>query len=231
MTAFDVRNADDEALLTHLLSPVLGPERAEGAAGDLLARFGSLAATLAASIPETRRVLGPERERCAEQLAGMQQLLLSVLRTNIAHRPLLSSSPAVRNYLSASLAHEPREQFRVLHLDGRLHLIVDDLMATGTVDHAAVYPREVLRRALELGAKSLILVHNHPGGNPRPSGPDVRMTELIAAACKPLEMEVVDHLIVARHGIFSLRESTLGPWAPPVPSERRRLPLRRVASS
>ena len=231
METSDVRAADDETLLARLLTPSLGQARAGAAAADLLARFGGLAATLAAPLAETRRVLGADASPCAEQLASMHELMLAALREEVVHRPLLGAMPAVRAYLKARLAHESREQFRVLHLDARHHLIVDDLMGAGTIDHAPVYPREVVRRALELGAKSLILVHNHPAGDPKPSGPDVRMTELLFSACAALELVMIDHLVIGRHGVCSFREAELGPWRPAASIRQSRAPLRRVASS
>ena len=107
-----------------------------------------------------------------------------------------------------ALAEEPREQFRALFLDRRNQLMRDELTAHGTVDHAPVYPREVVRRALELSASSIILVHNHPSGDPQPSTADVEMTRKIVEAARVFDIQVHDHLVVGRNGVASLR--TLG---------------------
>jgi DNA repair protein RadC len=104
-----------------------------------------------------------------------------------------------------ALAHETREQFRVIFLDKKNQLIADEVMNHGTVDHAPVYPREVARRALELAASGLILVHNHPSGDPSPSGADIEMTRQVVAALRPLNIQVHDHLIAGRDGVASLK--------------------------
>ena len=107
--------------------------------------------------------------------------------------------------MRVALANEPREQFRVLFLDKKNQLIADEVMNQGTVDHAPVYPREVMRRALELSASSIILVHNHPSGDPAPSGADVEMTKQVVEAGRALRISVHDHLVVGREGVASLK--------------------------
>ena len=103
------------------------------------------------------------------------------------------------------MAFEPREQFRILFLDKRNQLIADEVQQTGTVDHTPVYPREVVRRALELSATALILVHNHPSGDPTPSRADIDMTATIIATAKPLGISVHDHIIIGKNGHASLK--------------------------
>jgi DNA repair protein RadC len=128
-----------------------------------------------------------------------------IARGAVAKRPVLSSWTAVIDYCRTAMAFAEREQFRLLFLDKRNALIADEVQGAGTVDHTPVYPREVVRRALELSACALILVHNHPSGDPTPSQADVRMTREIIDVAKPLGIEVHDHIIVGREGHASLK--------------------------
>jgi DNA repair protein RadC len=118
---------------------------------------------------------------------------------------VISSWSALLAYVRAALAHEPREQFRVLFLDKKNGLIADEMLGQGTVDHAPVYPREVARRALELSASALILVHNHPSGDPTPSAADIDMTRQIVEAVRALKIAVHDHLVVGAGGVASFK--------------------------
>lgn len=108
-------------------------------------------------------------------------------------------------YVRTALAHQPREQFRVLFLDKKNVLMLEEIQATGTIDHAPVYPREVVRRALELNASSMILVHNHPSGDPSPSTADIEMTRKVMDAARVFDIQVHDHVIVGRLGTASFR--------------------------
>jgi DNA repair protein RadC len=123
----------------------------------------------------------------------------------VKKRPDLSSWSAVLDYCRGAQAFADREQFRVLFLDKRNQLIADELQQVGTVDHAPVYPREVVKRALELSATAVILVHNHPGGDPTPSRADIEMTRMIVEVAKPLGISVHDHIIVGKEGHASLK--------------------------
>jgi DNA repair protein RadC len=123
----------------------------------------------------------------------------------VAKRPVLSSWSAVIDYCRTAMAFAEKEQFRLLFLDKRNALIADELQQSGTVDHTPVYPREVVKRALELSASALILVHNHPSGDPSPSAADIRMTKEIAEVAKPLGIVIHDHIIVGREGHASLK--------------------------
>ena len=127
------------------------------------------------------------------------------MREAVRKREVLSSWAAVLDYITAAMAHEPREQFRILFLDKKNALIADEVQGTGTVDHTPVYPREVVKRALELNATALILVHNHPSGDPTPSRADIDMTRTIQETAKPLGIALHDHVIIGRHGHASLR--------------------------
>jgi DNA repair protein RadC len=171
----------------------------------LLARFGGLGGVLGASIEELRTVSGVG-ESVALDLKLMHEAALRIGREPVRKRTVISSWSALLAYVKVALAHEPREQFRVLFLDKKNQLIADEVMNRGTVDHAPVYPREVVRRALELSASSLILVHNHPSGDPSPSTADVDMTKQIVEAGRSLRITVHDHLVVGRDGVASLKQ-------------------------
>ncbi|MCI3135528.1 RadC family protein [Phenylobacterium aquaticum] len=170
----------------------------------LLARFGSVGGVLGASIDELKTVSGVG-EAVALDLKLLQEATLRVGREQVARRPVITSSSQLQTYVKAALAHEPREQFRVLFLDKKNQLIADEVLNRGTVDHAPVYPREVMRRALELSSSAIILIHNHPSGDPSPSGADVAMTREIIEAGRSLRILVHDHLVVGRDGIASFK--------------------------
>jgi DNA repair protein RadC len=170
----------------------------------LLARFGGLSALLSAPLEDLRTAPGVG-EMVALDLKLMQEAALRMGRETLAKRPLISSWSALLTYVRTALAHEPREQFRVLFLDRKNQLIADETLGRGTVDHAPVYPREVARRALELSACALILVHNHPSGDPAPSSADIDMTKQIIDAVRALRIEVHDHLVVGRDGVASFK--------------------------
>ena len=173
-------------------------------AKDLLTRFGSLGAVLSASVEDlcTVRGTGPQ---AALDLKLVHDLAQRMGLEPMHRRTVISSWSALLAYIKLALAHEPREQFRVLFLDKKNQLISDEVMNHGTVDHAPVYPREVARRALELAASAVILVHNHPSGDPTPSQADVEMTRQVMAACRTLNLAVHDHLVVGRDGVASFK--------------------------
>jgi len=173
-------------------------------AKQLLARFGSLAGVLGATPAELKTVRGVG-DALALDLKLLHEAGLRVAREAVGKRPVISSWSALLAYVKTALAHEAREQFRVLFLDKGNSLIADEVMGHGTVDHAPVYPREVARRALELSASALILVHNHPSGNPTPSSADIDMTRQVVDALRPLRIAVHDHLVVGRGGTASFK--------------------------
>jgi len=132
-------------------------------------------------------------------------VMLHVLRAEALDAPILSSSRALIDYLFADMAHLPAERLRVLFLDSKNRLLRDEVMSEGSVNETQVYPREIMRRALELGATALILAHNHPSGDPQPSEGDVEATRRVAEAARPFEIRIHDHVIIARSGWSSFR--------------------------
>lgn len=180
----------------------------------LLARFRSLSAVLAASVEELMTVRAEDSRgrmkgvgaETALDLAALHEVSRRVAREPAARRTVISSWTALVAYVRVALQHEAREQFRVLYLDRKNQLILDEVLNRGTVDHAPVYPREVVRRALEVSASAIILVHNHPSGDPTPSRADIQMTKQVVEAARSLGVEVHDHLIVGREGVSSFRQ-------------------------
>jgi DNA repair protein RadC len=170
----------------------------------LLNRFGSFAEVISAPAALLREVNGMGDAAVAE-LKIVQGAAARLARGEITRRPVLSSWSAVLDYCRAAMAFSERESFRILFLDKRNQLIADEVQQTGTVDHTPVYPREVVRRALELSATALVLVHNHPSGDPTPSRADIQMTKQIVDVARPLGIEVHDHIIVGREGHASLK--------------------------
>jgi DNA repair protein RadC len=194
----------DYELLEMLLFRAIPRGDVKPLAKQLLARFGSLGGVLGATPEELRTVKGVG-EAVAMDLKLMHEASLRTAREKVVRRPVISSWAALLAYVKAALAHEAREQFRVIFLDKKNQLIADEIMNRGTVDHAPVYPREVVRRALELSASALILVHNHPSGDPTPSGADVDMTREIVNAARPMRIAIHDHLVVGRDGVASFK--------------------------
>jgi DNA repair protein RadC len=170
----------------------------------LIRRFGSFAEVLSAEPARLAEVDGVSAGVVAD-LKLIEAAGHRLARGAIAERPLLSSWAAVLEYCRATMAFSPREQFRVLFLDKRNHLIADEIQGRGTVDHTPVYPREVARRSLELGATAIILAHNHPSGDPTPSAADIRMTREIVSVLDPLGIIVHDHVVLGREGHASLK--------------------------
>lgn len=195
--------ADDTDLLVAVLGRSLTSPAARATAASLVDAFGGLAGIAAADDAALRRE--GLSEAGIALLSRVRALAVAMARAEACRRPTLSSWTALTSYLRAALAHAPREQFRTLYLDRRNILIREELRIDGTVDHAPVYPREVVRRALELSASAMILVHNHPSGDPTPSPADIEMTRRIIDAAKVFDIQVHDHVIVGREGTQSFR--------------------------
>jgi DNA repair protein RadC len=205
--------AGPEALLDHeLLEMVLFlalPRRdTKPIARALLARFGSFANAIAAPLHELREVEGLG-EAGAAALRTVQAAALRLARAEVMDQPVLNNWDRLLSYLTVALTRERVEQFRVLFLDTRNRLIADEAQARGTVNHTPVYPREVVKRALELQATALILVHNHPSGDPTPSRADLEMTQEIKAAAGSLGIVLHDHLVVGNGRHLSFRREGL----------------------
>ncbi|MGP9819833.1 RadC family protein [Salinarimonas sp. NSM] len=173
-------------------------------AKELIRRFGGFAEVLGASRGRLSEV-GGLGEATILDLKIVEAASRRLARGAIAKRPVLSSWAAVLEYCRTAMAFSEREQFRILFLDKKNALIADEVQQSGTVDHTPVYVREVVKRALEVSATAIILVHNHPSGDPTPSSADVRMTREIADAARPLGVVVHDHIIVGRDGHASLK--------------------------
>ena len=173
-------------------------------AKELIARFGSLSGVLGARRERLTEVKGVG-ESVAADLKLVEAAGRRLARQAIQDKPVLGSWKDVIDYCHTAMAHAERETFRILFLDKRNHLITDEVQGVGTVDHTPVYPREVIRRALEVSATAIILVHNHPSGDPTPSSADIRMTQDIIAIAGPMGISVHDHIIIGRNGHASLR--------------------------
>ncbi len=174
----------------------------------LLRQFGSFAAAVAAPLEELRGVDGLG-EAGAAALKVVQAAALRLSRGELRDRPVLDSWDRLMRYLVAALGRERVEQVRVLFLDTRNRLLADETMARGTVNHAPLYPREVLKRALDHHAAALILAHNHPSGDPTPSEADVALTREIAQAAEPLGLQVLDHVLIGNGRWVSFRQEGL----------------------
>jgi DNA repair protein RadC len=197
----------DYELLELLLFAGIPRRDVKPLAKQLLAQFGSFGAVLHADPAqlERRAGLGPASVAALKAVAAAS---VRMLREEAAERPVLSSWDRLINYLNVAMKYEKAEQFRLLFLDRKNALIADEVQQRGTVDHAPVYPREVVRRALDLHASALILVHNHPSGDPAPSKADIEITRQIVQATSAVNVTVHDHLIVGRSGHTSFK--TLG---------------------
>jgi DNA repair protein RadC len=194
----------DYELLELLLFRAVPQRDTKPLAKALIARFGSFAEVLGAPLHLLQEVkgVGPSVAFDLKLVAAAAERML---KSEIKGRQVLSSWNQVIDYCRAAMAFEPREQFRILFLDKKNALIADEVQQTGTVDHTPVYPREVVRRALELSATAIVLVHNHPSGDPTPSRADIEMTKTIADTAKPLGIALHDHIIVGKNGHASLK--------------------------
>ena len=194
----------DYELLEMALFAALPRRDTKPLAKALLAKFGSFAEVIHAPVARLREIEGLG-EASINQIKLIAAAAQRVAKSEVKQRAALSSWNDVIDYCRASMAFADKEQFRLLFLDKRNQLIADEVQQTGTVDHTPVYPREVIKRALELSATALILVHNHPSGDPTPSQADIRMTKAIIEIATPLGISVHDHIIVGKNGHASLK--------------------------
>src|SRR5437588_930998 len=173
-------------------------------AKTLLARFGSFAEVISAP-PERLKEIGGLGDAAVTEFKIVAAAAQRLAKGQVKKRPVLSSWSSVIDYVRAAQAFAEKEQFRILFLDKRNQLIADEVQQEGTVDHTPVYPREVVKRALELSATAIILVHNHTSGDPTPSQADIEMTKAVANVAKPLGITLYDHIIVGKDGHASLK--------------------------
>ncbi|PHR54745.1 MAG: hypothetical protein COA43_16165 [Robiginitomaculum sp.] len=195
--------ADYELLELYLFRSIVRRD-VKPIAKDLIETFGSFAEVIAAPLhllQETKGLSG----KVALDLKILQAGAVKLGQQNIMHRPILSSWTALLDYCRSVMQFEKHEQFRVLFLDRKNRLIADEVLGKGTIDRAPVYPREVIKRTLELGAAAIILAHNHPSGDPTPSRSDIDMTQQIIKAAKAININVHDHLIIGRNDIVSFK--------------------------
>ncbi len=194
----------DYEILELLLFRLIPRRDTKPIAKALLARFGTLGGVFGASTNLLQEVNGVG-EAVALDLKLVASVAQRMLKSELTGKPVLSSWKALIDYCHTAMAHETREQFRILFLDKRNALIADEVQGLGTVDHTSVYPREVVRRALELSATAVILVHNHPSGDPTPSRADIDMTKTIVETARPLGIAVHDHIIIGKNGHVSFK--------------------------
>ena len=170
----------------------------------LIRRFNSFAGVMAASPRELREVKGVGPALCVI-IKTVQAAALRMAKEDVTDRQVLGSWKKLIDYCRAAMAAEKTEQFRLLFLDNKNALIADELQQRGTVNHTPVYPREVVKRALELGASAIIMVHNHPSGDPTPSEDDIAMTREVISAAEKLGIALHDHVVIGRKGHASFR--------------------------
>jgi DNA repair protein RadC len=191
-------------VLELLLFGVLPRIDTKPVAKRLIAHCGDLNRVLGAPLATLMQVEGVG-ETVAVHLKALQSVLVRAGREELQTQTVIASWSTLLSYLKTQLGGEKIEQFRVMFLDTRLRLLADEKMGDGTINHAPVYPREIARRALELSASAVILVHNHPGGDPSPSGADITMTREIIKALTALDVKVHDHVIVGRDTTSSMK--------------------------
>lgn len=194
----------DHELVEYLLGLALPRRDTKPLAKRLIREFGSYGALMAADAEAIMRI-GGVSEGAAAALKVAQASALRLLKAGIAQRPVLANWQALIDYLHADMAHNPVERVRILFLNTKNMLIRDEPMSEGSVDEAAVYVREIIRRALDYHATALILVHNHPSGDPQPSAQDIALTREIVEAGRHLRITVHDHVIIGAKGHSSMR--------------------------
>ncbi len=198
----------DYELLELLLFRAIPRRDTKPLAKQLMKEFGSFSEVINAPEASLKKIKGVG-DAVITELKLVKAAALRMMQTEITSKPILNSWRAMIGYVSAAMAHEQREQFRIIFLDKGNKIITDEIQSEGTIDHTPVYTREVVKRALEVGATAIILVHNHPSGDPTPSKADVRMTLEIIAALQNINIIVHDHIIVGRQGHASLKQLEL----------------------
>lgn len=198
----------DYELLELVLFLVIPQRDVKPLAKTLIVKFGGLAEVMNAPIEELIKVPGI-KENTALAFKAITALSHRALKQEITRKPILNSWNRLMDYCTATMAHEQKEHFRIIFLNKKNEMIGDEIQSSGTVDHTPAYPREIMKRALELGATALILVHNHPSGDPKPSQADIDMTRAIMRAAEPFSIVIHDHVIVSRGGYTSFKNQGL----------------------
>ncbi len=202
---------DDARLLEAILQPYVGNDEARRHASNLLLRFAHLTDVLHCEMNRLLEVQGLT-VCAAAAITRFRQLTRAVTRASIRNLPLFDSPEQVKTYCYSMLCRAVREEFHVLFLDRRGMLLGQECLQRGTIDHVCVYPREVLKRIIELDASTVILVHNHPVGRALPSQADIRMTRELGLLSLAVGANVHDHIIVAPDGVYSFREASTPGW-------------------
>tara|TARA_X000001036_G_scaffold197259_1_gene185760 strand:+ start:3158 stop:3865 length:708 start_codon:yes stop_codon:yes gene_type:complete len=197
----------DYELLELVLFLAIPQKDVKPLAKDLIDRFGGLAEIMNAPIDELTRLDGI-KEKTALALKSITALSQRAEKNELIGRPILNSWTRLMDYCMSTMAHEKNEYFRILFLNKKNELIADEIQGSGTVDHTPAYPREILKRALDLGSTAIILMHNHPSGDPKPSQADIELTRLIIRAAEPFNIAIHDHVIISKNGYTSFK--TLG---------------------
>ncbi len=205
--------AGDEALqdyeLLELLLFMAIPRRdVKPLAKALLNHFGSLPELMSAPHSAISQMDGVS-ENTATAIKTVTAIAHRMMKQEFMQKPILNNWSRLMDYCQMTMAHETKEHFRILFLNKKNELIADEIQGSGTVDHTPAYPREIMKRALELGATALMLMHNHPSGDPKPSQADIDMTNQIIAAAQPFNISIHDHIIIARKGHLSFRNEGL----------------------
>ncbi len=199
-----MESVHDYELLEMILFRSIPRRDVKPLAKDLIKKFGGFADVLGAPISRLMEVKGVS-EGVATELKIVQAAAIKLSQARIMNKPIISSWSDLLAYCRAAMADEKTEQFRVIFLDKKNVLIADEVQQRGTIDHTPVYPREVVKRALELGASAIILIHNHPSGDPTPSRSDIEMTKEINEAAKTLKIRIHDHLIIGKDSEVSFK--------------------------
>ncbi len=194
----------DYELLELILFMAIPQRDVKPLAKSMLTRFGSLNALLHASHSDLESF--GLSENTIATLKIIEATAFDLLKSDMMNKPILNSSEKLSSYLMATMAQDSKEHFRVLFLNKKNELIADEIQQSGTVDHTQAYPREIMKRALEVSATALILVHNHPSGDSKPSNPDIVMTKQIIEAGRPFSIVIHDHIIVSKAGTSSMKQ-------------------------
>ena len=198
----------DYELLELLLFMAIPRRDVKGLAKTLLSHFGSLVEVMSAAPSELTKINGVS-DNTAAAIKTVSAIAERMMKQELMQKPVLNNWTRLMDYCQMTMAHEKKEHFRILFLNKKNELIADEVQGSGTVDHTPAYPREIMKRSLELGATALILMHNHPSGDHKPSQADIDMTDEIIAAAEPFDITIHDHIVISRNGYTSFRNEGL----------------------